>query len=177
MTRESHIETRNEQLAALRTRARFFVSQRRKDVELYELLADCLAVCESLGDADEIEALKSEVVCRTNGRSYFENGADVFLVVGRYVFGTEKARAATWRYTATLREAHNRGIKSGDLVEFLRASGGINRLFKERPVEARTTKTKTLNLNSAITVPKDQVFSVRLERDTRGFFNVLEVVA
>ncbi|MBA4282018.1 hypothetical protein [Ralstonia sp.] len=169
--------TFRQDVAALKSRAAFFISQRRKDVDLYQVLADCLAICERAELSGEVEALRGEHLAaeRARGkRAYFEQGADVFLIVGRAVFEPEVNRAASWRYTATLREAAKRQIRSVELVEWLREQGGINALFKARPVEARTARTKTLHLNAQVEVPKDGPFTLTLRRDARGFFDVLE---
>lgn len=168
--------TIDDQIAALKGRARFFISQRRKDVDLYQVLADCMAICERAELDGDIDRLRADFIAReraTGKRAYFERDADAFLIVGRSVFAPEVNRAACWRYTATMREAAKRQIRPGELVDWLRSQGGINALFKARPVEARTARTKTLHLNAQIKVPKDAAFTITLRRDARGFFDVV----
>lgn len=163
-------------IAALKSRAAFFISQRRKDIDLYQVLADCMAICERADLDGEVQRLRSDFLARQKQegrRAYFEADPDVFLIVGRSVFEPEVNRAACWRYTATMREAAKRQIRSGELVEWLRSSGGINALFRARPVAARTARTKTLHLNAPIDIPKGEPFTLTLRRDDRGFFDVL----
>ena len=176
MNAHTHISI-YDRVDALRDRATFFVSQRRKDIDLYKVLADCLAICEEASAMGLLDDLKKRVIQAPDygrNRQYLNANADVYLVVGRLVFEGEKQRAATWRYTATLREAAKNNIASSDLVDWLRSNGGINALFKARDVKTRTAKTKTLNLNQQIEVPKDGAFTVTLRRDARGFFDVIE---
>ena len=164
-------------MAEVKQRAGFFVNQRRKDGELYEMLAETLAICETVATTDGMEdALREDIAARErNGRNrvYTERQSDVFVVVGRFVFEPEINRAASWRYSATLREAAKRGLTSRDLPLWLREHGGINALFRGRPVKARTSRTKTLHLNTQIEVSKDHAFTLTLRRDARGFFDVI----
>lgn len=168
--------TLDDEIADLKRRSKFFVNQRRKDAGLYSVLADCLALCERVAGTPELERIRAATVAaqRADGkRAYFERDPDVYLIVGRAVFEPEANRAASWRYTATLREAAKRGLRSTDLVVWLKENGGINALFRGRPVEARTATTKTLHLKSPVTVPKEGRFSLTLARDARGFFDVV----
>lgn len=163
-------------IADLKGRAAFFISQRRKDIDLYQVLADCMAICERASLEGEVDRLRRDFLARQKDegrRAYFEGDPDVFLIVGRSVFEPEVNRAACWRYTATMREAAKRQIRSTDLVEWLRSQGGINALFRARPVEARTARTKTLHLNEPLDVPKDEPFTITLKRDARGFFDLV----
>lgn len=176
-TTQVSLETIKEHMAEVKARAGFFVTQRRKDRNLYALLAETMALCETVRREGLEEALRQDIVARDlhgRNRVYVEQGSDVFLIVGRFVFEPEINRAASWRYTAALREADKRGLRSDELVEWLRSQGGINALFLARPVQARTARTKTLHLNTQITVPKDGAFTVTLRRDHRGFFDVVE---
>lgn len=158
-------------------RAGFFLSQRRKDLDLYGLLADTLAICEHVDAEGLLDTFREQVAAApANGRNrvYTESGSDVYLVVGRAVFEPEINRAASWRYSATLREAAKRGLHSDRLANWLRGNGGVNALFRARPVKARTARTKPLFLTSQIEVPKDEVFTLRLRRCANGFFDVIE---
>lgn len=167
-----------DELDLLRDDASFFTKKRRKDGELYAILARCLHFCETHIFPETLDAMKEHVIQRMKDagrkRVYFEEGADVYLVVGRYVFeGTTVNRAATWRYTATLREAAKRQIRGHDLADWLAENGGINALFKTRPVEARDVTTKTLNLTTPITVPKGEEFCLTLRALPTGFMEVV----
>lgn len=174
----SSVSEIKERVAGVKTRAGFFLSQRRKDLDLYQLLADTLAICEEVEREGMLEEMRDAVRDQAaNGRNrvYTEQGSDVYVVVGRAVFEPEINRAASWRYSAALREAAQRQIRSHELADWLRANGGVNTLFRGRGVMRRTLSTKTLHLNQQITVPKDQEFTVVLQMDGRGFFNVKEV--
>ncbi len=164
-----------DRMDAMRSRAAF-ACQRRKDVQLYFLLADCLAICEECERDNRTDELKAEALeylrDGAGGRRYMEGAPDVYLIVGRYVFEREINRAACWRYTATLREAAKSQIASADLAQWLRENGGINALFKARDLAARSCKTKTLHLTSPVTVPKDGQFTLMLMRLPNGFFEV-----
>jgi hypothetical protein len=168
--------TPDQDIKDLKARASFFMSNRRKDIDLYRLLADCMSLCERVEMTGQLEGLKTRFLQEQKARgrrAYFEKNSDVFLIVGRCVFEPEINREASWRYIAAMREAHSRQIRPENLVEWLRSEGGINVLFKSRPLEARTAKTKTLNLNEPIEVPKDGSFTLTLKRDERGFFDVV----
>jgi hypothetical protein len=149
---------------------------RRTDGALYEVLGDCLCLCEEV-DRDALhEALRAQL--RASGaqgnRRYVETTADTPILVARYVLEGQDGRNSFYRYAATLREAARRQIRGADLPEWLRKNGGVNALFRTRPVQARTAATKTLHLNEAITVPKDEAFTITLRRDGRGFFDVVK---
>jgi hypothetical protein len=168
----------HDRLVSLRTRAAFFVAMRRKDVALYDVIADCLAVCEDClrnGTVSDMRNIAtSQAALDGRNRSYFESSADIYLIIGRHVFeGTDKRRDAAWRYTATMREAAKAGIASTDLAKWLRENGGINALFRSRTVQSRTSRTKTLHLSSQIEVPKDAPFTITLQRRSDGVFDVI----
>lgn len=173
------IDAIHHRIKAAREKASFFVTQRRKDVELYQVLADCLAICEGVSKSGTLDELKRRFIaeCKQPGRrKYLESNADVFLVVGRFVFekdGDSDRRACCWRYTATMREAEKRGIHSSKLVEWMRENGGINSLFRARSVEARSTQTKTLHLNQSITLQKGRKTTITIEMKPNGFCDVL----
>ena len=166
-----------EQITALQDRADQLIRARRKDADLYKLLADCLHVCEQATATGGVDNLKNEFIARrraeTARRVYFEKDADVYLIIGRIVFDPKKNREAGWRYTATLREAAKRGITADQLPTYLATNGGINSLFKTRPVAARSITTKVLHLNTPVQITKDTIFTLTLSRDPRGFFNVI----
>lgn len=163
-------------LADAKRKAGFFTTKRRKDTDLYRLLAECLALCEQAERDNLTEALRASIAEKPavgRNRVYAERGSDIYLIVGRYVFEPEVNPAAAWRYSATMREAAKRQISSASLAGWLASQGGINALFRARPVAARTARTKTLHLNDAVEVPKDAPFTITLRRDGRGFFDVV----
>ena len=137
------------------------------------MLADCLSLAKICERFNLTEQLKQHIISKSKKRTYFEKDADVYLVVGRYMFEDTKARAACWRYTATIREAAKRQIDSGDLAQWLNDNGGINALFRERPKVQRSNKTRTLHLRSSVEVEIDKPFTITLKSDGTGFFEVL----
>jgi len=163
---------------SLKKNASFFINQRRRDVDLYSLLAEALRVCEYVEEQGLHALLRDRVASRSidgKKRSYVERNSDVFVLVGRAIFEPEINRSASWRYSATLREASKYGLTSNDLVEWLKEYGGINALFRTRPVNSRTADTKTLHLTSSITVPKYEEFTITLRRNDKGYFDVIRL--
>lgn len=153
---------------------------RRSDAALYKLLAECLnLVNQCYLDPGLLQEVKDLAITyqkdRGAKRTYFESTADPELVVGRLVFGGEKRRDACWRYTAAMREANKRQISSENLVSWLTENGGINSLFRSRPVTKRTRETKTLFLREAVRLPKSGLFTLVLEDDGSGFYHVISL--
>ena len=151
---------------------------RRTDGMLYALLGQCLAICEEVLRDGKTEELRQAVeggnrFVAGKGRRYVEANTDVYVMLGRYVLQGNDSRNSYYRYAATMREAGKRQISAADLPTWLATNGGVNALFKARPVNARTARTKTLNLNQQVTVPKDGPFTLVLRRDERGFFDVV----
>jgi len=167
-----------EQIEAARLRASHHVPGRRDMRELYRLLTDCARICRVVDETNALQAVKSEALKKGldgRNRSYFESDADAPLVVCRLVFEGEKRRDAAWRYTATLREAQKHQIDPEQLADWLHENGGINALFRRREKAARSRTTRTLHLNSPLTIPEDGKVSVTLCADGRGYFDVLAV--
>jgi hypothetical protein len=167
------------------------VPVRRKDGALYRLLAECLAICETVerdGLQDELrELLRVSVDVRSpeiwaqgrprsdgnagRGKRYAEKDSPTPVLVCRYVLEGD-ARNNPYRYAACLVQAMTLQISSSDLAEWLAENGGLNTLYKTRERE-QPRVTKTLHLNSQVTVPHSGVFTLTLRRDHRGFFDVL----
>lgn len=168
------MSTFDEELAALREKAKAF-PVRRSDGELYGLLAAMSAMCERAEAEKRIEELRARALeyALLTGRPHFQSDADVFIVVGRLVFEGDKGREAAWRYTAALREARRRNIRSEDLARWLSENGGINALFKTRPVERRSRTTRTLHLTSGVEMPKDREITLTLRDNGAGFYDVV----
>jgi len=155
---------------------------RRKDKALYNLLAECLGICEDVLRGDLLlelrEAVRVSVDIRGagnagKGRRYAENGSDAYILVARAVLEDVDNRNSVYRYAGTLREAANRQIKSSQLAQWLVENGGVRALYLARPVATCNALTKTLHLNSQIKYPKNKPFSMTLRYDGKGFFDVL----
>lgn len=165
---------------ALREKAdRAGVGQKRSSLELYRILAGCMALAMRCRDPDEAAALRRLVLDRSRGeesRSYVEAGSDEFVLVCRYVFSSGSAsanRSNASRYASALREAAVRQIRPEDLSRYLRHNGGINALFLTRPLAALAVTTRTLRLNSPVTVPKGAAFTLTFRRRPDGTFDVI----
>jgi hypothetical protein len=152
---------------------------RRKDAALYALLAECLSICEWVGQEKQEAQLRQHLTARlraghTTGRArYVEKASDVYTVVCRYALGEWDTRTNYTRYAVALREAAKRQVKSERLADYLREAGGIMALFNGRPNPERWLTSRTLHLNQSVTVPKDAIFTLTLRRDAKGFFNVI----
>lgn len=154
---------------------------RRNDATLYAILSDCLSICEDVerdGLHEQLrDALRVEVSGLNpagRGRKYAERDSDACVLVCRYVLEGRDNRNSTYRYASTLREAMRRQIGSGDLAGWLTENGGVRALFLSRPVDRRTSSLRTLHLKSAVTVPLSGWFSVTLQWDGQGYFDVKE---
>jgi hypothetical protein len=149
---------------------------RRKDSALYGILAECLGICnlvDASGARDELVKAITERDKQGRNRIYVYPQSDTHILVCRYVLEGHDNRNSIYRYAAALREATALAISSDDLVKKLTEEGGINTLFKSRPLKKRTFETSTLHLNSKVNAPKDSEIVLRLKRDERGFFDVL----
>ena len=173
---EDSLREFDNKVALIKGRASFFMAKRRKDAELYQVIAESMRLCEIVTDKGLVEAVKQRVIdkgAKTKKRSYFEKESDVYLIVGRYVFEPEISREASWRYTATMREAARHGLTSETVVEWLSKNGGVNGLFRTRNKKSRNTKIKTLHLDRPVHFHEDRPFTVTLKRMPNGFFEVI----
>lgn len=161
-----------------RSRAHFFAQKRRKDAALYHLLGEVAVICEDAKGTKKEAELREAVITETMrlmqvNRSHFESDADIYRVVGRYVFGPVEASGNGWRYSTALREANKRGIAGVDLADWLAKNGGVNALFKLRPAVAKVRRTKTLYLTTQVEIPADGRLMLLLQRNELGWFDVV----
>lgn len=96
------------ELTELEERASFFRSERRKDVELYTLLADCMWLAIKVQaegrEAEIISALKDKMRRQTNrNRVYVEKSSDAYTIIGRLVFQAPKGASTSSCGSATTR--------------------------------------------------------------------------
>ena len=169
-----------EDISNLTERASFFRSERRKDIELYELLADYMRLVVRVrteGKGDEIrEALLQKLRRQTNAnRVYVEKGSDLYTMVGRLVFQApgDKPGGAPWRCAVAMREAEKRGITPDGFAEFCRTQGGIDILVQQRNNKATRIQVKVLHLTQPVTIEPHGVVHLTLRRDPRGYFDVM----
>ncbi len=167
---------------------------RRKDGKLYQLLAECLGICEEVirdrREAELREMVRVSVDARNpeiwgNGRAKSNNGkgrrfayhdSDAFILVARYVLAGVDGRNSHYRYAVTLREAHKRQIASADLVAWLGENGGANALYGPATFKSDVQSKKTLHLNQTISFPREGEFTLTLRHDGKGFFDVVSPV-
>jgi hypothetical protein len=134
--------------AARHTATQIGIPARRKDADLYRLLAVCLSVCEDVdsdGLQEELRAAVAVSVDERNpdiwgngraesnngkGRRYVEKGSDSYILVSRFVLEKVDSRNSIYRYAAALREAGRRNIRSHDLPDWLTENGGVRSLTK-----------------------------------------------
>jgi hypothetical protein len=165
---------------------------RRKDGKLYQLLAECLGICEEVKargqEAELREMVRVSVDARNpeiwgNGRAASNNGrgrrfaysdSDAFILVARYVLAGVDGRNSHYRYAVTMREAHKRQIAAAGLVEWLGENGGVNALYGPATFKGDVQSKKTLHLNQTITFPREGEFTLTLRHDGKGFFDVVQ---
>ena len=164
---------------------------RRKDGKLYQLLAECLGICEEVIAARQEAALREMVRVSVDarnpdiwgkgraesnngkGRRYAEAGSDAFILVARYVLTDVDGRNSHYRYATTLREAHKRQIAAANLVTWLGENGGVNALYRPTTMKGDANQTRQLYLNQRITFPRKGEFTLTLRHDGKGFFDVV----
>jgi hypothetical protein len=163
---------------------------RRKDGKLYQLLAECLGICEEVNSAGMFEELRQLAVVRVNerqprgtvtraesnngrGRKWVEKGSDAFILVARYVLAGIDGRNSHYRYAVTMREAAKRQIAAADLVQWLGENGGVNALYRPTTMKNAANQTRQLYLNQRITFPREGEFTITLRHDGKGFFDVV----
>lgn len=158
---------------------------RRKDGSLYAVLAGCLFICEKVQREQLEDELRNVVKVSVDvrgennagkGRRYVFKESDAFTLVARYVLNND-GRNSVYRYAMTLREANKRGITSGELQKWLLEEGGVQALFLTRDVPGRTHRTKTLQLSESIEYEQGVSFTLVLEFNGKGVFEVKKGVA
>ena len=149
--------------------------KRHSDKALYRILAGALGLCEANPtDQEELRrAYAEKPKADGKNRSYVEKGSDIYQLACRYIFHSTDNAANVNRYAITIRRAAERQIRSEDLITWLSQNGGINALYMTRPLERATIVTKSLQLETAITVQKDQPFTLRLIRTAENKYRVL----
>ena len=161
----------------LNKRARLFTSDKRHRTDLYQVIADCMTICEEAERRGFTKRIRELVEARSSGgkkgRVYFEATADKVDIIGRYIFEPTSGRANSWRYIASIKEAYKRQLSSDDIAQWLTDNGGLSALFFERKVTRDTVSTRLLRLNSTIILPKRGTFTLKLKRTYNGYFDVV----
>lgn len=155
-------------------------NRQHKQVELYWMLADCMALAERcMHNPAEYDELKKAFIAQTEGskRRYIESKTSAYGLVCRFVFhsGPNSNRVGAWRYAKALDEAAKRQLNSATLFDYLNKNGGIGKLFLERDTEKRTRETRVLNLTSPIVVEKGGTITLTLTHSHGPVFDVVAV--
>ena len=113
------------------------VPTRRRDSELYQLLASCLEICETVERDGLHGELRSHIRTESSGgsgrgRRYVETKTSAAVLVCRYVLEGRDTRNSNYRYAEALRSAAEMQIRSGDLAEWLSKNGGVRGLMPDR---------------------------------------------
>lgn len=167
--------------SALISRHTLKPGQKKASIELYEILASCLALCErgatSHSDRAALESLFAQQPPRPGtNRRYVAHNTDLPLIVCRIVFYEDNSTNA-WRYATALREAARLGLHSTTLLAHLTTQGGVNALFF--PTRSRSSAsgggfaTKTLRLSETVTYSRTAPFVLTLQWQEDNTFLVL----
>jgi len=162
------------------------IGKRHSSFALYRLLSDCMALAVRCMNASEdrqalIDLIKPDEYGKGRSRKGQVNASSSeFQLVCRFVFqhkGTSASaeRSNASRYGKTLEEAFKRQIGPTKIESFLREQGGINALFRRRPLRSTSVRTKTLYLTESIDVPKTGEFTITLRRTPENAFEVIAV--
>ena len=168
---------------------------RRKDRQLYGVLAECLGICQDVirdkAEGQLRDAVRVSVDERNpeiwgkgraagnagRGKRYAERTSDAYVLVCRFVLEGSENYATRSRYAAALREAAKRQIAPDDLVNWLASNGGVRALYLRRPNVKPVMSSKTLYLNSPVTFRAGEAFTVTLQYDGIGGFHVISEAA
>lgn len=143
---------------------------------LYNVLARCMELSERCErDPDEHQQLNRlfKQQPKSGNRRFVEKNSDIYILVCRYVF-TETDRSNAMRYAAALREAAKMQISSERLVDHMKKNGGVNALYFRRPLDARTVKTKCLQLAEPILYSRDSPLHLVLKWRDDNLFVVVK---
>lgn len=146
---------------------------------LYGALGECLALCQYVMGEGLEEELRSAVEepptgPRGKGSRKVKGTSDVFHVVCRFAFGNPKDRSSIVKYAQAIREAAARQISSHDLAGWLEKNGGTRALYlKARADGGFPGSRKTLHLNQPFNFPLRGPFTLVLQYDGKGFFDLL----
>lgn len=160
-------ESLSRRLTGLRAKADEVVGSRRKRLDLYLLLADCMRTAQ---ETDETEL--REVFLADEKRRYVETGTDRFGIVSRVVFERRGGgrRDVVWRYAAVMRVAAESQVRWEELADWLEREGGVvevwNRWRERRGV--KVVRTVTLVLEDGVVLEEGRwVEGVRVKIEGR----------
>jgi hypothetical protein len=158
-------------------RALMPIRRRGANSGLYHALVLALQASElCIADISQDEALGKAVAELPKGnknRQYVERGSDSYQRVCRYIFFGEEHTANINRYAIALREAGKQGVRSAELMKFLRA-GGVNQFYLKRPLRSDVISTRCIRLDRQITHKKLATFTLVLQRNDDNSYAVVK---
>lgn len=157
----------------LNKRARVFTRDKRNRSDLYQVISDCMSICEQAERRGFTKRIREMVEVRKSESETLDPKADHIDIIGRYIFEPTSGKNNAWRYIASIREAYKRQLSSETIIQWLTNHGGLSALFFERKVTRDTVSTRLLRLNSTIILPKRGTFTLKLKRTYNGYFDVV----
>jgi len=127
---------------------------RKANDELYEILAQCLALYEQMaGGSKAAKEQRSYLDAHIEKMGYRFNGDSHTLTkIAKCVFGADRRRVSA--YSLTLRAALQAGVKSADLPAFIREKGGVEEVRLASAPNAMTANEKAKVAAQAVTQTK-----------------------
>lgn len=155
---------------------------RRSDAKLYDLLGQCLTLCEDVLRAGQEDALREatrqdrpEGETRKRGR-WALISSDAYTLVARSVLQAHDAQPNYSRYASVMRQAAKRGIAGTELAAWLAENGGARSLYRTVADEGQQ-RVWSIQLTAPITLPTDAPFTLKLTSDGGNQFRVLGLEA
>jgi hypothetical protein len=158
------------------------VPVRRSDGRLYDLLGQCLTLCEDvLRAGQEAELREATREARPEGDNRKRGrwalaSSDVFTLVARSVLQAQDAQPNYSRYASVMRQAQKRGIDGADLAKWLADNGGARSLYRTA-AETGAQRVWAIQLVAPVTLPTDGPFTLTLVSDGAMHFRVLSCAA
>lgn len=153
---------------------------RRSDAKLYDILGQCLTLCEDvMRECREDELREATREGRPEGETKKRGRwalatSDVFLLVARGVLQDCDSSPNYSRYASVMRQANKIGIAGADLSEWLIRNGGARRLYRT-VADSGKQRVWAIQLTSPIVLPTDVPVNLTLVSDGGGQFRVLGI--
>lgn len=153
------------------------IRKRGADDRLYSALVLALQASEiCLKDKAQEAVLRKAIVEMPKGnknRQYVARGSNVFQCVCRYIFFGEENYANISRYSIAIKQAHESGVHSNQLLKRLN-DGGVNQFYLSRPLHNDLISTKCIRLDRQITHNKSDKFTLVLKRNPDNSYKVMK---
>ncbi len=153
---------------------------RRSDAKLYDLLGQCLTLCEDIlregreGELrDATREARPEGETKRRGR-YAQSGSDAYTLVARSVLQAHDAQPNYSRYASVMRSAAKLGISGADLAQWLAENGGARSLYRTA-ADSGEHRLWSIQLVSPVALPTGAPFTLTLVSDGAMHFRVLSI--